>query len=417
MKKRILVLLALIMSVLFVSCGSSGDNVKDALNDTSIFSQEEINYVNSVIEEMKQYGYNVTSKTINSTTMQVSGNYSYEDEGKTVSGTFSDKIEKKNNIVIYTSTNSNSSNSYVDYELTIPRVFGEYTNNDGFAEDIEDLRNLFDSTNPSQISGFSSIGNVENNSLTNQLTFYTNSYKGYISKMNGKYYYFDSTGIISTETTLSTLINNTKTQARINEVLGTTAIFSQEDIDLVNNFVTQLENNVKFDFTVSSKTINSTTMEIELAYNNNSGGQTIKIEKKNGLIMTTSTDSEGTEIWYSLNLSRAFAFIGGIYTNEDYFLSTSKDTLKTLLNNNGFEEFNTMNSQDEDNNYIQLDVLLYASQNSYDKQLYNGFIEKMNNKYYFYDSTGIIASENTLEALISNTNVKAKLQAELNKIN
>ena len=96
MKKRILVLLALIMSVLFVSCGSSGDNVKDALNDTSIFSQEEINYVNNGMEEMKQYGYNVTSKTINSTTMQFSGNYSYEDEdtGDTVTGTFSEKIEK-----------------------------------------------------------------------------------------------------------------------------------------------------------------------------------------------------------------------------------------------------------------------------------------------------------------------------------
>ena len=194
MKKRILVLLALIMSVLFVSCGSSGDNVKDALNDTSIFSQEEIDYVNSEIEETKQYGYNVTSKTINSTTMQFSGNYSYEDEGKTVSGTFSDKIEKKNGIVYETFTNYlDPDDSYVYYELTIPRVFG-------------------------------------------------------------------------------------------------------------------------------------------------------------------------------------------VYTNNDYFLSTSKNTLKTLLKNNGFEGFDTTDSWDENNNYFQLEVLLYASQNS---KLYNGFIGKMNNKYYF----------------------------------
>ena len=96
MKKRILVLLALIMSVLFVSCGSSGDNVKDALNDTSIFSQEEINYVNSLIED----DHDVILKTINSTTMQFSGNYSYvsEDTGNTITGTFSEKIEKKNGI-------------------------------------------------------------------------------------------------------------------------------------------------------------------------------------------------------------------------------------------------------------------------------------------------------------------------------
>ena len=94
-------------------------------------------------------------------------------------------------------------------------------------------------------------------------------------------------------------------------------------------------------------------------------------------------------------------------------MSTSNDTLKTLLNNNGFEDFATTHSWDENNNYFQLEVFLYASQNS---KLYNGFIEKMNNKYYFYDSTGVIATENTLEALIANTSVKNKLQTELNKV-
>ncbi len=84
------------------------------------------------------------------------------------------------------------------------------------------------------------------------------------------------------------------------------------------------------------------------------------------------------------------------------------------MNNNNFEEFSTTDSWDENNNYFQLEVFLPSSQNSNDR-LYNGFIEKMNNKYYFYDSTGVIASEDTLDALISNTNVKAKLQAELNK--
>ena len=58
MKKRILVLLALIMSILLVGCGgsSSGSDVKHALNDASTFSQEDINYVNNHIEEMKKHG-------------------------------------------------------------------------------------------------------------------------------------------------------------------------------------------------------------------------------------------------------------------------------------------------------------------------------------------------------------------------
>lgn len=208
MKKRILVLLALIMSVLFVSCGSSGDNVKDALNDTSIFSHSKI-----------EDEHDVTLKTINSTTMQFSGNYSYEDEGKTVSGTFSDKIEKKNGIVVDTYTDSNPSGSYVYYELTIPRVFGDYKDNELFTEEQRDGLGKLLSNNG--LSGFSTdYSTFEGSGLACQLKvsvgFYPNiSYEGTIGKYNNKYFLFDETGVVASENTLEALIANTNVKSKL----------------------------------------------------------------------------------------------------------------------------------------------------------------------------------------------------------
>lgn len=219
MKKRILVLLALIMSVLFVSCGSSGDNVKDALNDTSIFSQEEINYVNSLIED----DHDVTLKTINSTTMQFSGNYSYGDgNGNTVSATFSEKIEKKNGIVVHTSTDSNSSNPSVYYELTIPRVFGDYKDNEFFTEEQrKGLKQLLSDNGLSEFSiGSSNIGsNI--NAFSISLDSYPDcSYKGNIVKCDNKYYLFDNTGITASENTLEELIKNTSVKSKLQKELN-----------------------------------------------------------------------------------------------------------------------------------------------------------------------------------------------------
>lgn len=217
MKKRILVLLALIMSVLFVSCGSSGDNVKDALNDTSIFSQEEIDYVNSELEHSPE----VTS-TINSTTMQFSENYSYVDrEGNTVSGTRSEKIEKKNGIVVYTYTDSNSSNPYVDYELTIPRVFDDFDSNDYFTSaENTGLSLLLRNNGLDGINtGFTEItpGIISLDILLGSSPNYT--YKGKIIKDNNKYYFLDSTGIIGSADTLEALISNTSVKNKLTKVI------------------------------------------------------------------------------------------------------------------------------------------------------------------------------------------------------
>ena len=242
MKKRILVSLALIMSVLFVSCGSSGDNVKDALNDTSIFSQEEINYVNNYyIEEMKKDGATNILKTVNSTTMQFSGNYSYVDgNGNTVSATFSEKIEKKNGIVVHTSTDSNSSNPYVDYELTIPRVFGDYKDNEFFTEEENGgLKQLLSDNGLSEFSiGSSYIGsNIDAFSIS--LDSYPDcSYKGNIVKCDNKYYLFDNTGITASENTLEELIKKEKREDGYNEI----SYHSSSIYNFINNSY-QLYNN------------------------------------------------------------------------------------------------------------------------------------------------------------------------------
>ena len=232
MKKRLLVLLALIMSILLVGCGgsSSGSDVKHALNDASTFSQEDINYVNKYIEEMKKDGATITS-TVNSTTMQFSSTYTYKDEdtGKDVTRSFSTKLEKKNGIVVrtstytYTSTDSNSSYSFVDYELTIPRVFGEYTNNDFFTEAEKDgLPTLLSEDG---LIGFdtdySSIDYSNINALSISLgSFPDYSYKGTIVKYNNKYFLLDSTGVVASKNTLEALIANTNVKAKLQAELN-----------------------------------------------------------------------------------------------------------------------------------------------------------------------------------------------------
>lgn len=227
MKKRILVLLALIMSVLFVSCGSSGDNVKDALNDTSIFSQEDINYVNNYIEEMKQYGYTVTSKTINSSTMQISGTYTYEDgvTGNDVTGSFSTKLEKKNGLVYETFTDYlDPDDSYVEFELTIPRLFGTFTNSEYFSKEQSEGFSKLLSDNG--LSGFNTSSySFEQYGLAYQLKVYLGlypniSYEGTIGKYNNKYFLFDETGVVASENTLEALIANTNVKTKLQTKLN-----------------------------------------------------------------------------------------------------------------------------------------------------------------------------------------------------
>lgn len=225
--KKILVLLALMMAILLVGCGgsSSGSDIKDALNNTSTFSQEDINYVNNYIEEMKKYGIAITSKTVNSSTMQISGTYTYEDEdtGNDVTGSFSTKLEKKNGLVYETFTDYlDPDDSYVNFELTIPRLFGTFTNIEYFSKE--------------QSEGFSKL--LSDNGLSGFNTWYTNLkkdgpdglaihlnislgswpnyiYEGTIGKYNNKYHLFDETGIIASENTLEALISNTSVKAKL----------------------------------------------------------------------------------------------------------------------------------------------------------------------------------------------------------
>lgn len=210
--------------MVLVSCGSS-DSVKEAINDTAIFSQDEIDYVNTFIEEMKQYGYTVTSKTINSTTMQVSGNYSHidEDTGATVTGTFSEKIEKKNDIVIDTYIDSNDGTD-ISYELTIPRLFRNYKSEDFFTNEQDaNLKNLLADNG---FKGFSTNGSwLELHGLPVQLRIEFGSlpnyiYEGDIAKYNNKYYFLDSTGIIDSENTLEALIANTSVKSKLQKELN-----------------------------------------------------------------------------------------------------------------------------------------------------------------------------------------------------
>ncbi len=219
--KKIFLALFVVLSMFFVSCGSS-DSVKEAINDTSIFSQEEINYVNNGIEEMKQYGYTVTSKTINSTTMQINGTYTYEDEdtGNDVTGSFSTKLEKKNGLVYETFTDYlDPDDSYVEFELTIPRLFDTFTSNDFFTKEQSDGFSKLLSDNG--LSGFGTGSYLfEQDGLAYQLKvsvgFYPNiSYEGTIGKYNNKYFLFDETGVIASEDTLEALIANTSVKAKL----------------------------------------------------------------------------------------------------------------------------------------------------------------------------------------------------------
>lgn len=224
--KKIFLAFFVILSMFLVSCGSS-DSVKEALNDTSDsttkFSQDEIDFVNTFIEEMKQYGYTVTSKTINSTTMQVSGNYSYTKSGNTVTGTFSEKIEKKNGIVIDTYVDSNYGTD-ISYELTIPRVLREYKSEDFFTNEQD--ANLSKLLSDNGFKGFSTNGSwFEIDGLAFQLRIefghlpnYT--YEGNIAKYNNKYYLLDPTGVIASENTLEALIANTNVKAKLQKELN-----------------------------------------------------------------------------------------------------------------------------------------------------------------------------------------------------
>lgn len=214
--KKIFLALFVILSMFFVSCGSS-DSVKEAINDTNDsttkFSQNEIDYVNMYIEEMKQFGFIFTSTTINSTTMKVTG--TYVESGNTIS--FSDKIEKTNGLVFYTRTNyTNSSDSYTNYEFTIPRVLSDFDSSDFFTSDENSSLLQFLSNN--NLDNFST-GFYTLASNIFKLTISFNPYEGNIVKDNNKYYFIDETGIIATENSLSDLIANTSLKSRLNSVI------------------------------------------------------------------------------------------------------------------------------------------------------------------------------------------------------
>ncbi len=214
--KKIFLALFVVLSMFFVSCGSS-DSVKEAINDTSIFSQDEINYVNNGIEEMKQSGYTFTSTTINSTTMKITG--TYIEDGNIFS--FSEKIEKKNGLVVDTYINSNPNYSSVNYELTIPRVFDDFDSNDYFTSaENTGLSLLLHNNGLDGINtGCTEItpGIISLDILLGSSPNYT--YEGKIIKDNNKYYFLDSTGIIGSADTLEALISNTSVKNKLTKVI------------------------------------------------------------------------------------------------------------------------------------------------------------------------------------------------------
>ncbi len=228
--KRILFLLALTMSVLLLACSKNSDDVKTALNDTAIFSQEDINCVNNHIKEMEEFEeedwrFTTTSKTINSSTIEYCGYY-----GADETNTYSTKIEKKNGIVVCTYSEPDFP-SEVYYELTIPRLLNVLEEEDYLAENNNSLYQILSNNNYPNlgtngatygfwVGGATPIGDSRHVYLKIALGSPNNYiYQAFIVKDNNKYFFLDSTGVVASENTLEELIANTSVKNKLTSAL------------------------------------------------------------------------------------------------------------------------------------------------------------------------------------------------------
>lgn len=144
--KKVILLFSLILSIFFVSCGSSSNDTKSQLS-ASIFTQDEVNYVREALKDQNVGAVNgsvtLVNKVITDTEIYLLFNGTATDDSGTPVGTYSVKQEILKNNSVYiekiTFTMGDTSRTQIyRIDLSIPRLFDDYLDVDYFTQTQEE---------------------------------------------------------------------------------------------------------------------------------------------------------------------------------------------------------------------------------------------------------------------------------------
>lgn len=223
--KKIVLLLAILGSIFLVSCGSTSNDVKNQVSTPSVFTQEEVDFINSVFNnETWKLDNEVISSTCTKAEISYITNEDYTSNGSTTKVKYKYEIVKSNSLYLMKVTDlNNNDTTTLRVELNIERVVNYIPVNNRF---IQSQIDAFKTHIASQtITGFTFI----DYSGVARLNFIIkNNQTGdwvldlYIVKQDGKYIALTKDGILATENSLEALYTNSAILAKINEVTSAT---------------------------------------------------------------------------------------------------------------------------------------------------------------------------------------------------
>lgn len=242
--KKIILLLSLIMSILFVACSKSAENAKSQVAPAPTFTQEEVEFVKSEFSDLKigdapnknQPNFLVKSIVFNSNEMYYEFEGTVTEDGKTFQASLKTEIIKNNNLYLVkiTVTTPDEKETFVaDFELSIKRLLSVYSSNDMFSSEQYQAFGNYINEHPSTVKGISIIyghsyitetSNGVETQRTVALNIYINNgstdiYNASIFKSNGKYIAADETGVVATENTLEAIFINKAVRDKIDNII------------------------------------------------------------------------------------------------------------------------------------------------------------------------------------------------------
>lgn len=436
--KKVILLFSLIMSVLFIACSKSSSDTAKQLTPESVFTQEEVTFVNDFLLKVKNM--KILEKNINQQNIDFTFESTDESEAKEKTKLV---FEKKNTICLmhaYAFENSTWIKNKTTFDLTVGRLLGNYDTKDLYTVAEADSFRIksvlvIDSIKNTDLKiyyGTSSIGN-EIRYLEISLVKITGDirndiYSIQIFKNNGSFRALDSNGIIATEKSVDDILKNSKVKERLETIIKAIPpepVFTQEEVNAaIERFKGVNIGETKNGNTLTKKIINQFNISFEV---------TSKLKDKNGVLIKDESGNEIT-VFNSSELIRKDNFyywndtetIQGkskiTISNFDLSALRLMETYKSedLFTEEQFQIFGNFVNQISSNYTTSPIKFVYSDRNKKslnlelcinDVPLYRFAIFKQNNIYILADQTGILIKDNSLKAILDNPLFKDRVNS------